>query len=189
MKILFLFFSITFSFSIFDDDIDHVEYIKTNDMHYKRRVYGYSIVYIIRSTKATNLFTQKQFKKFLIDTLKLKNWDKKNDKRNNWERSNILILNKVTIKEREILYREYFKNIYKNHFEDFASHYRDSLFFKAYQKIEKDLVKDIKKISKKKYNYQKLNNLYKKYRDKIIKEIEKSIPNLYDYYNGRFIDS
>ena len=168
MKIILLFLIGIFSFCFCTRFLyDPIELIKTNDMATRKKHYAYSLVWILRHFKITNLFTNKQSQKqiqSLVDaSLKLKDSDK----------GNIFIFNKATVRQRETLYLEYFKNIYKYHFGDFGAHYRDSVFSVVYQKIEKNLVKDLKKISKKKYNYQKLNNLYKKYRDKIIEEVIK----------------
>ena len=168
MKFLFLSFIVVFYFSFANMGFEPVEFLKTNDMATKKKQYAYSLVWILRHFKITNLFTnkqsQKQIQNLLNTSIKLKDSEK----------ANIFIFNKATLKQRETLYFEYFKNMYKYHFMDiYMPVAPGSYFSQGYQKIEKDLAKDLKKISKKKYNYQKLNNLFKKYRDKIIEKMIK----------------
>ena len=81
------------------------------------------------------------------------------------------IFNRMNPKQREVLWQRMFKLMYRRQFLHIC--WKKKNFDFTYQKIEKEMYKELKDLSGKKLKYLKLNNIYKKYRDKFIKELFK----------------
>ena len=171
-KLLLFFFVVSFhiSLAIYLDHRNPVYFMERMELNIAMKGTKIDLFKLIHQQKS-NLFTKKEIDFFFQ---KYKDLKKSKDFFN-------FFLNHITEKQKEVIYPILFKMFYiyniKNTI-DIGSG-TDSVFYSAYKKLEKCLRVELKKISKKKYNYQELNRIYKKYRDRIIKEMDKLLPGIF----------